>query len=69
MSRRIFQIGERVLANCGTRNMPQWIHGVVLDVYDTNSLARPYQIKLDRANGGKTVWFFPVSYVKMERKK
>jgi hypothetical protein len=51
--RKIFAVGDRVLANCGTRKSPDWVVGVVVEVEDFNSrlIQRPYRVKLDTAYG------------------
>jgi len=58
---RYYAKGQNVLANCGTKEEPEWIPGVVLSSHC--GYGRPYQIKLEQENDGLDTWYFPTNLV------
>lgn len=65
MPSRYYTAGQFVLANCGTRQEPEWIPGRVIEVYPLyyDGITHPYRIELERESDGKTTWNFPPSFV------
>ena len=61
MGRRFYVKGQQVIANCGTKEEPEWIPGIVLEVYPY--AARPYEIKLEQPSEGARTWYFGPYYV------
>lgn len=54
---RYYVKDQEILANCGTRDEPDWIPGVVIElIFDQ---CRPYQVKLEQASDGNDTWYFP----------
>ena len=62
-----YVIGERVLANCGTRKQPDWIPGLVID--RQISQYQPVMVRLDEESDGETEWNFPDSYLIADNKR
>lgn len=57
---RVYVKDQRVLANCGTKDAPDWIPGVVIERDDFGRGGnRPCLVKLDRPSDGSDQWYFP----------
>ena len=53
---RYYVKGQEILANCGTREKPDWIPGVVTELLF--SQYQPYEVKLERKSDGEDTWYF-----------
>lgn len=58
---RYYVKGQEVLANCGTKDEPDWIPGIVIEL--TFCQYRPYQVRLEKESAGKNVWYFPAGLI------
>ena len=58
---RYYVKDQEILANCGTRDVPDWISGIVIEL--TFDQHRPYQVRLERASDGDDTWYFPPSCI------
>lgn len=57
---RVYVKGQRVLANCGTKDKPDWIPGVVVEREDFGRGGnRPCRVKLDVPSDDRDEWYFP----------
>jgi len=58
---RYYVKNQTVLANCGTKDEPVWIPGVVIEL--TFDQYRPYQVRLESKSDGRNTWYFPTSLI------
>jgi len=58
---RYYVKNQAVLANCGTRDEPDWIPGIVIEL--TFDQYRPYRVKLEQESDDKDTWYFPSLFV------
>lgn len=62
---RYYVKDQKVLANCGTRDEPDWIPGKVIETADRLLVgnSHPYRVRLERESDGKDTWCFPASFI------
>lgn len=61
---RYYPKGTDVIANCGTRKVPEWIEGKVVEYEFIPHMGERHRVKLIRPDkDGKDIYWFSVGYL------
>lgn len=58
---RYYVKGQTILANCGTKDAPNWMPGTITDTIISQYY--PYEVELEQECDGNKIWYFPASCI------